>query len=360
LQARPWSVHFKIPLSGKALLSKLRRHPILYIELLSIISSSPAEEVDFCVLCFFIWFEEVGVVKLLTVRNSARPRRSGFSLVELLVVIAIIAILVSLLMSAVQQARRAASRIKCANNLHQIAIAAHVYHDANNHFPQYQIFTNLLEYVDQPNLAAQAVPSGWSDEAWVNYPYYTNNLSIYLCPSQPEALSVYGGGNYGFGTWAMVSYGGNFGTGETLGGCNNDGIFYQYTGNITITDITDGTSNTILFGERDHSDPYNYYTNLMGYSPLFWGWWAYNTSGDQTLSAFTPLNYQLTASSTLVEAEARTGAFGSLHGSPLVGIGANFAMADGSVVFIKNTIPQLSLQWLATRNGHENVSAAYY
>ncbi len=288
-------------------------------------------------------------MKLLTSRT----------LIELLVVIAIIAILVSLLMSAVQQARRAASRIKCANNLHQLAIAAHVYHDANSQFPQYTIFSNLLDYVDQPAYAAQAIPAGWSDIVNVNYPYYTDTLPIYLCPSQPGALAVYGGGNYGFGTWAMVSYGGNYGTAETLGGFNNDGIFYQWTGNITITDITDGTSNTVLFGERDHNDPYGYYTNEMGYSPLFWGWWAYDTSGDQTLSSYTPLNYQLTGGPS-DDAVARTGAFGSLHGGNLKGIGANFAMADGSVVFIQNTIPLLSLQALTTRAGGENVSAAYY
>jgi prepilin-type N-terminal cleavage/methylation domain-containing protein/prepilin-type processing-associated H-X9-DG protein len=285
-------------------------------------------------------------------RSGPSSRRSGFSLIELLVVIAIIAILVGLLMSGVQKARESASRIKCMNNLHQIALAGHLYHDANNQFPSYQIFTNLLSFIDQNNYANQVTPSGYSDDNWINYPYYVDTIPLYLCPSQPGTLSVYGGGNYGFGGWGMTSYAGCFGTGVPVWGPSNSDGMFPYDGTvITLTSCTDGTSNTILFAERDHSDPGNYYQSHMGYSPLFWGWWAYSTQADQCVSAFTPINYKLTASSNTRDAEERTTTIGSLHMN-----GANVAMTDGSVQFLQQTIPFKTLQSLTTRNGGEPIA----
>jgi prepilin-type processing-associated H-X9-DG protein len=271
-------------------------------------------------------------------------------------VIAIIAILASLLLSAVQQARQTAKRIQCANNIHQIAIASHLYLDQNNQFPEFTIFSNLLPYIDQENLAAQGSGyDGYDDVVWINYPFYQEVLPLLLCPSQPANLGLYGGGNYGFGGWAMTSYGGCYGTSPTLGYANgnpsnSDGMF-PYDGTvIDISSCTDGTSNTFLFAERDHSDPGGYYEAQMGYSPLFWGWWAYDTSGDQTLSAATPINYTLTSTSGYNDASKRTGAYGSLHFK-----GANFAFTDGHVMFIKETISQAHLSALSTRAGGESV-----
>jgi prepilin-type N-terminal cleavage/methylation domain-containing protein len=105
--------------------------------------------------------------------HHSRPRRNGFSLIELLVVIAIIAILVSLLLSAVQKARAAASRVRCANNLKQLAIAVHTFHDAVGAFPRngsrydltddgtgttstsWSWIARLLPYIEQENLYAE-------------------------------------------------------------------------------------------------------------------------------------------------------------------------------------------------------------
>src|SRR5262249_34825507 len=99
--------------------------------------------------------------------NRPRPRPSGFTLVELLVVIAIIAILIGLLLPAVQKVREAAARIKCANNLKQIGLACHNYHDVNDAFPSAQDthfhpqyywswLAKILPYHEQDNIQRQA------------------------------------------------------------------------------------------------------------------------------------------------------------------------------------------------------------
>jgi prepilin-type processing-associated H-X9-DG protein len=123
---------------------------------------------------------------------------------------------------------------------------------------------------------------------------------------------------------------------------------------VRMTDILDGTSNTLLFGERSHFDPvYNGPTSSGGCGGLLsaWGWWAFRAPGDVTLSSWVPINYKVIAPCTTVKADERINAFGSLHPG-----GANFCLADGSVRFVSESIPLITLKALTTRAGGEVIS----
>jgi prepilin-type N-terminal cleavage/methylation domain-containing protein/prepilin-type processing-associated H-X9-DG protein len=316
------------------------------------------------------------------------PERRGFTLIELLVVIAIIAVLIGLLVPAVQKVRAAAARIQCSNNLKQLGLAAHNYHDVNRTFPPgvnqaqypsapqyrgYTLFVYLLSYVEQDNLYRQ-----WDFTTPLNNALggsaarSATVLALLLCPADviPQNPVASQGRTY-----ALTSYGGNGGSRSfDPASAATDGVFHttgpgsQPSPNqapVRLGDITDGTSNTLLFGERSHRDPnYDSYA-LAGLasraSMASWGWWAASEGrlaiGDVTLSAYVPINFQVptaygsggSGSFKAVE-EQRVCAFGSSHGG-----GANFALADGSVHFIAESIPLATLRQLATRAGGEVV-----
>lgn len=205
--------------------------------------------------------------------NCTRRAR-GFTLIELLVVIAIIAILVALLLPAVQQAREAARRAQCKNNLKQLCLALHNYESSHRVFPPgglgfpfvWSAHAQLLPYVDQGNLKdlldydvppLNAFNFGGFNAAAVaqNDAAAKTRLKLLVCPSDQDAVpgSDYGG----------ISYPACAGSGMNGSGTADDGAISQADGvifsqsKIGFRDVTDGTSNTIAFGEQLLGDGQN-------------------------------------------------------------------------------------------------------
>ncbi len=310
-------------------------------------------------------------MSLNTVRARIGPVcRRAFTLIELLVVIAIIAILVGLLMPAVQKVREAAARTKCQNNLHQIAIAMQTYHNSYGSFPPgfntpapwinnfpdcfnaaWSWSSLLLPLIDQEPLARQMLvgrttmfggsgaPGGSVQTCMpANVPSQLSQtkLPIFRCPSDTgpdlnptrnnHAMSNYRGvaGPY---TYPGIALNMDFG-----------GVFWQNSF-IKITDITDGSSNTLCVGECK-------YDELGGQTACIWagmsGWIAPDaSSGSVHISdAFWYVDDQ-----TAVVNGTAPQAFSSRHPN-----GAVFAFCDGSVRFFRNGTNPSIVRFLAGRS----------
>ncbi len=311
-------------------------------------------------------------------------RRRAFTLIELLVVIAVIAVFIGLLLPAVQKVREAANRAQCLNNLKQIALAAHNYHDTYQRFPTgwhppdlvagrptggTNLWVQLLPYIEQDNLYRR----------WDNFDNRNNVtggpnavqaqvIKLLLCPSDPLPQPVVNfkariAQPWTWGYYGMSSYGGNGGTRSFAFNSSRipqDGIFYRDSA-IPVTGITDGASQTFLFGERSHWDP-----QFDIQQPKVWpkggpigqmGRWACiagpGTLAMVELSTPVPINYQMPSGGDLATVEDRHCAFGSGHPG-----GANFAFADGSVRFLSDSIPLLKLRALSTCADGEVVSGS--
>ena len=281
------------------------------------------------------------------VRPIRRPR-PGFTLIELLVVIAIIAILIGLLLPAVQKVREAAAKAKCANNLKQMALACHNYESAYGTLPQGRspnaptLFTGsggwtygLLPYVEQKSLYDMCQQNFHAN---VGHP-----VAIYFCPSDPRGdVTGTGGTTAGQTTSGLTWYVGVTGATYNPDGtvpAGQGGVF-EPVRKVRVTDVTDGTSSTLMIGERPPA------------ADLAFGWWSYsdfdNLLGTKNYVTFYP-NCTLPGlySPGKVTDNCSTTKFWSNHPG-----GGNWAFGDGSVRFLPYSAQAATIP-LATRAGGE-------
>jgi prepilin-type N-terminal cleavage/methylation domain-containing protein/prepilin-type processing-associated H-X9-DG protein len=316
---------------------------------------------------------------------STMARRGGFTLIELLVVIAIIAILIGLLLPAVQKVREAANRMKCSNNLKQLGLALHTYHDTHSRFPpgaegpltpdfpQYAALkhhglgTHLLPYLEQSALAGQyRWDASWFDPP--NQPVVRQQLRVWQCPSAPANRVMDGSvptaappppdvfnGTAGCGDYAgmgVVDPGlVRAGVIAPPGGPTDERGHYEGAFPInatrTLADFADGTSGTILIAEcAGRPQLWQGRTAVPG-RPLSGGPWASrNLLWCRGASPDGTRFFEHCAVNCTNNREVY-----AFHAG-----GANVVFADGHVRFLRETIDIRVFARLVTRAGGEVVS----
>ena len=310
--------------------------------------------------------------------STTYRRRRGFTLIELLVVIAIIAILIALLLPAVQQAREAARRTQCKNNMKQIVLAMHNYHETHSTLPfgwnthGTGWHSMILPYIDQATMYnglsfRESGPGNWGSGG-VNEVIVSNLIAAFRCPTMPIAEHV--ASNSGIPSRVPASYRGNAGNEsssddnstilppwtKSLEDLNQNGIFYACS-RVKFRDILDGTSNTLMITEAS-TDP-NFVKDGQGMDVWYMGSPQIDrcrcdggTGGTEfsefVSSAVAQINARFVAPTThgrLMEL-----AIGSYH----VG-GVQVGLCDGSVRFLSENLDQGVHEALSTRSDGEIV-----
>ena len=314
----------------------------------------------------------------------SRPKARGFTLIELLVVIAIIAILIALLLPAVQQAREAARRSQCKNNLKQMGVAFHSYHESVKGFPFGWYATAaplnaaswgamLLPYLDQTRLYRNydfrylAVSTPATPVGVLNVQVISASLNVFNCPSTNTPTPQYAGAIPAGAlpgipalTWTAASSDycattgvmGTYGVPPASVGVRDGALGFMRM--CTTADIKDGTSNTLLVGEKTGGStiywtggqvaPAAYQVN----GPSNGGGWGDALNGEHWISGSLADGSGVSGPCGINCSNQRGRGYYCFHTG-----GAHFLMADGRVILINKNVSAVTFAALITKNNKE-------
>ena len=283
--------------------------------------------------------------------DASKPRR-GFTLIELLTVVGVIAVLVALFIPAVQAAREAARRGHCANNLKQLGLALHAYHDAFNSLPpgkapaaqggeMFSCWIMVLPYLEQATVF-NAVNFSQPIVSDANSTVRSTAIATLACPSDPDAVVREANASFipsgsPLPRWFFTSYVGCVGSTDNSptvypdqrGFAQSDGVLSEVTP-FSFNQITDGMGNTIFVSERSNF----YLMQLSTFNPHlaeFYGWYFAGSPGFTLFTTLYPPNMPLKVAAGAGQNHAV--AASSTHPG-----GVNTLMGDGSVRFIKDSV----------------------